>query len=60
MSGVVEGWLNGITLVSETSIGGSNPSPSAFMVVVAQWLERLVVNQNVVGSNPISHPYCVN
>ncbi len=26
------------------------------MVAVAQWLERLPVEQEVAGSNPVSHP----
>ena len=36
-------------------VAGSNPAEGA-MVAVAQWLEHLVVAQEVEGSNPFSHP----
>ena len=40
---------------SKRMVGSSTLSRGA-MVAVAQWLERLPVEEDVGGSNPLSHP----
>ena len=55
--GGVAKWLNAADCKSAPSgFGGSNPSPSTMMAIVAKWLTHLIVVQAFVGSIPISRP----
>ena len=59
--GGVAKWLNAADCKSAPSgFGGSNPSPSTIMAIVAKWLTHLIVVQAFVGSIPISRPISSN
>ena len=44
-------------LTEDQSVGGSTPSRTTILAIVAKWLTHRIVAPALVGSIPISRPY---